>query len=86
MRLTWSNEHASRATAASPCPPAPRLGGFLAASLLLVFSGFLAASLLLVFSGFLAASLLLVFSRFLAAALDQPAAPVPHAVRPLDRT
>src|SRR5829696_4913846 len=51
-RLTWSNEHASRATAASPSPPAPRLSWFLV-GLLLVFSWFL------VFSRFLGASLLL---------------------------
>src|SRR5829696_71778 len=67
-RLTWSNEHASRATAASPSPPAPRLSWFLV-GLLLVFSWFLGASLLLVFSRFLGASLLLVFSRFLGASL-----------------
>jgi hypothetical protein len=63
--LTWNNDHASRTTAASPCPPAPRLSGCLLDSLLLVFSRFLLDGLLLVFSRFLLASLLLVLSRFL---------------------
>src|SRR5918994_1899480 len=64
-RLTWSSEHVSRATAASPCPPAPRSSRFLVDSLLLLFSGFLVDSLLLLFSGFLVDSLLLLFSGFL---------------------
>jgi hypothetical protein len=76
-RQTWSNEHASRATAASPSPPAPRSSGFLLFNLLLVFSRFLVrllvlsgffVRLLLVFGGFLV-RLLLVFSRFLGASL-----------------